>query len=95
MKKTLEYLQIKYDHPILINFDNTSAINLSKNLVMHSKTKHTPIKYHFLRDRVSQNIVKVEYIDTKEKIADIFTKHLPRSGFENIRQKLEVIPIVP
>jgi hypothetical protein len=47
MKKTLEYLQLKYDHPILLNCDNTSAINLYKNLVMHSKTKHIPIKYHF------------------------------------------------
>jgi hypothetical protein len=93
MKQTLEDLQVKYDHPILLNCDNTSAINLSKNLVMHSKTKHIPIKYHFLRDQVSQKIVKVEYVDTKEKIADIFTKPLPRSAFENLRQKLGVIPI--
>jgi hypothetical protein len=43
MKQTLEGLQVKYDHPILLNRDNTSAINLSKNPVMHSKTKHIPI----------------------------------------------------
>jgi hypothetical protein len=35
MKQTLEYLQVKYDHPIILNCDNTRAINLSKNLVMH------------------------------------------------------------
>jgi hypothetical protein len=93
MKQTLEDVQVKYDHPITINCDNTSAINISKNHVMHSKTKHIPIKYHFLRDQVSQKVVKVEYIDTKEKIADIFTKPLPRGTFENIRQKLGVIPI--
>jgi hypothetical protein len=51
---------------------------------MHSKTKHIPIKYHFLRDQVSQKIVKVEYVDTKEKIANIFTKPLPRTAFENL-----------
>ena len=46
-----------------------------------------------MRDHISQKVVKVEYIDTKEKIADIFTKPLPRGTFENIRQKIGVIPI--
>lgn len=93
MKHTLEYIQVKYDHPITINCDNTSAINISKNLVKNSKTKHIPIKYHFLRDRVAQKLVKVEYVGTKEKISHIFTKPLPRSTFENLRQKLGVTSI--
>jgi hypothetical protein len=93
MKQTLEDLQIRYDDPITINCDNTSAISISKNPVMHSKTKHIPIKYHFLRDQVTQRVVKVVYVDTKEQIADIFTKPFPRSTFENIRHKLGVIHI--
>ena len=64
-KQTLEDLQVKYDHPITINCDNTSVINLSKNIVMHSKTKHIPIKFHFLREQVYQKKIKVEYVDTK------------------------------
>jgi hypothetical protein len=66
MKQPLEYLQIRYDNPITINSDNTSVISISKNLVMHSKTKHIPIKYHFLRHQVTQKEVKIEYVDTKE-----------------------------
>ena len=66
MKQTLEYLQVKYDHPILMNYDNTSAINLSKNHVVYSKTKHIPFKFHFLREQVSQKVVELEYVDTKE-----------------------------
>jgi hypothetical protein len=91
MKKNLEYLQIKYNDPITIKCDNTSAISISKNLVMHSKTKHIPTKYHFLKDQVTQKIVKIVYLDTKEQIADIFTKPLPRSTFENLRKNLGVI----
>ena len=49
MKQTLQDIKVKYDDPILILCDNPSAINISKNLVMHSKTKHIPIKFHFLR----------------------------------------------
>jgi hypothetical protein len=60
---------------------------------MHSKTKNIPIKNIFLREQVSQKVVKVEYVDIKEHIADIFTKHLPRSTFEYLRQKLGVISI--
>ena len=32
---------------------------------MHSKAKHIPIRYHYLREHVSQKYVKLEYIDTK------------------------------
>jgi hypothetical protein len=91
MKKTLEDLQISYNNPITINCDNTSAISISKNPVVHSKTKDIPIKYHFLRDQVTQKVVKIVYVDTKEQITNIFTKPFPMSTFENLRQELGVI----
>ena len=69
----------------MINYDNTSAINMSKNSIVHSKTKHIPIKYHYLREQVSQKAVRLEYIDTKEHIADIFTKPLPKEVFDRVR----------
>jgi hypothetical protein len=83
--------KISYNNPITINCDNSSAISISKNLVMHSKTKHILIRYHFLRDQVTKKIDKIMYVDTKEQIADIFTKPLPMSTFENLHQKLGVI----
>ena len=92
MKQTLENIQVKYDEPIPILCDNTSAINISKNPVMHSKTKHIPIKFHFLREQVTEKNIKLEYVETKEHIADIFTKPLPRETFEYLRQNFGVIP---
>ena len=82
---------MKYDEPIPIFFDNTSVINISKNPVMHSKTKHIPIKFHFLREHVTKRNIKLEYVETKEQIVDIFTKPLPKGTFEYLRQKLGVI----
>eukprot|EP00253_Pinus_taeda_P031200 PITA_31200 len=90
MMQTLQDLQITCTPPISIFCDNTSAISISKNLVMHSKTKHIPIKYHFLREQVLQQKVKLEYVPSKEQIADILTKTLPRETFEYLRQKLGV-----
>ena len=92
MKQNLQDLQVTYDEPIPILCDNTSAISISKNPVMHSKTKHIPIKYHFLREQVTEKHIKLEYIETKEQIADIFTKPLPKGTFEYLREKLGVIP---
>jgi hypothetical protein len=91
MKQTLQDIQVEYDEPILILCDNTSAISISKNPVMHSKMKHILIKFHFLWEHVTEKNIKLEYIGTKEKIADIFTKPLPRESFEYLRQKLGVV----
>ena len=58
---------------------------------MHSRTKHIPIKYHFLREQVAEQNIALEYISAKEQIADIFTKPLPRETFEHMHQKMGVI----
>ena len=91
MMQTLQEIQITCTSPISILCDNTSAISISKNLVMHSKTKHIPIKYHFLREQVLEQKVKLEYVPSKEQVADIFTKPLPRETFEYLRKKLGVV----
>jgi hypothetical protein len=91
MKQTLTDIQVEYDEPIPIYYDNTSAICISKNPVMHSKMKHIPIKYHFLWEQVAEKNIKVEYAGTKEQVADIFTKPLPWESFKYIHERLRVI----
>ena len=71
MKQTLQDVQVFYDQSIPIIFDNTNAISMSKNLIFHSKTKHILIKYHFLREQVANQIMKLEYIPIKEQVVDI------------------------
>jgi len=78
------------DH-ILIRCDNTSAINRSKNPILHSRTKHIEIRHHFLRDYVQKGDCVIEFVDTKNQLADIFTKPLPKENFFAIRRKLGII----
>ena len=80
-----------YNEPITILCDSISAISISKNPVMHSKTKHIPIKYHFIKEHVLEKIVKLEHIGTKDQVVDIFTKPLSRETFEYLIQKLGLI----
>ena len=56
--------------------DNTSTINISENLVNHSRTKHMNVRHHFLRDNIAKGIVKLVFFATDARIADIFTKPL-------------------
>jgi hypothetical protein len=93
MIQTLAYLEVKYTAPIPIHCDNTSAISVSKNPIFHSKTKHIPIKYHFLREHVTNTVVSLHYIPSKDQIADIFTKPLAKSQFEYLCQNLGVTPL--
>jgi hypothetical protein len=58
---------------------------------MHSKTKHIPIKYHFLQEQVVEKNIRVEYVGTKEQVTTIFTKPLPREAFEYLCQRLGAI----
>jgi hypothetical protein len=91
MIQTLVDLKVTYTDPIPIHCDNTSSISVSKNLVLHSKTKHIPIKYHFLREQVTNIIVLLNYIPSKEQMLNVFTKPLAMTLFGYLRQKLGVI----
>ena len=92
MKQNFQDLQVQFSEPIPIFCDNTSATNISKNPIMHSKTKHILIKYHFVRKQVAEKNIKLQYVCTKEKIVDTLTKPLPREAFEYLRQKLGILP---
>ena len=91
MIQTLADLEVKYDDPIPLHCDNISVISMSKNLDLHSKTKHIPIKYHFLREKVTSIVVQLNFIPSTEQIVDIYTKPLPKTQFEYLRQKLGII----
>jgi len=91
MKQMLRDTRVEYEEPITIFCDNSNAINISKNPVLHSKTKHISIKFNFLREQVNKNEVRLEFVSPKDQIADIFTKPSPKDSFEYLREKLGVI----
>ncbi|GKD34806.1 hypothetical protein Tco_1250315 [Tanacetum coccineum] len=72
----LEELNLKMEEKTVINYDNTSAIKLSRNPVFHGRCKHIGVRFHFLRDLVSDGVIELEHCGTKEQVADIFTKPL-------------------
>ena len=73
--------------------DNTSAINISKNPVQHSQTKHIEIQHHFIRELVEDGTLTLEFIYTNDQKGDLFTKPLDSKRFEFIHQNIGVISI--
>jgi len=61
---------------VILNVDNQSAIELSKNPVLHQRSKHIDIKYHFIRSEVEKGFIQPKYIPSEDNIADMFTKSL-------------------
>ena len=65
--------------PITIGVDNQSAMKLAKNPVFHQRSKHINIKYHFIRNEILNENVKLFYVQSISNIADIFTKPVTSS----------------
>jgi len=89
MKQQLEDYQI-IANSIPIFCDNTADICLSKNPILHSRTKHIEIKHHFIRDYVQKGILDIHFIDIEHQWADIFTKHLTVEIFDFIKKNLNM-----
>jgi transcription initiation factor IIE alpha subunit len=64
---------------------------MANNPVEHSRTKHIAIRYHFLRDHQQKGDIKIAYINTKEQLADIFTKPLDEQTFNKLRHELNIL----
>ena len=76
---------------IPIHCDNTSAIAISHNPVLHSRTKHIEIRHHFIRDHVQKGDIVIRHVPTNEQKADIFTKPLADATFSYLINELGML----
>ncbi|GJU78942.1 hypothetical protein Tco_1276012 [Tanacetum coccineum] len=73
--------------------DNTSAIAISNNPVLHSRTKHIDIRYHFIRDHILKGDIELHFIPTQYQVTDIFTKPLDDPTFKRLIFELGMLNI--
>jgi hypothetical protein len=65
-----------------------AEVELAKAPKYRPRTKHIALKYHHFRDHVKRGKVQIQPIDTKEQLADQFTKALDINTFRYLREKL-------
>ncbi|GJX84372.1 hypothetical protein Tco_0335146 [Tanacetum coccineum] len=92
MKSQLTEYDIIYKK-VPIFCDNTSAIKISNNLVLHSRTKHIDIIYHFIRDHILKGDIELHFIPTQYQLADIFSKPLDEPTFKRLICELGMLNI--
>lgn len=73
---------------VQIRTDSESAINLIKNPVLHNKTKHIGIQYHYVRELKEREEIRFSYCPTDLMIADSLTKAVPREKVEFCRSQM-------
>jgi hypothetical protein len=85
-------LQIPLPFPHVLWCDNMGALALASNPVFHARTKHIEVDVHFIREKVTNRDIQLQYIPTLNQLADLFTKGHTALRFCLLRDKLRVVP---
>ncbi|KAL8123001.1 hypothetical protein AgCh_011103 [Apium graveolens] len=76
MRRILQELGFVQEGGTTIMCDNSSTIKLALNPVLHSRSKHIDVRFHFLRDLVHEGTVRMTFCGTHDQVADVLTKPL-------------------
>ncbi len=93
LQKLLSDLGQSVDAPVIIYYDNISSILLANNPVYHVRTKHIEVHYHFIKKKVLAKEIDLIHVNTKDQVADIFTKALGTDKLRKFRKILGVLKV--
>ena len=86
----LRDIGVYLSRPPVLFCDNLSALYMTVNPVLHARTKHIEIDYHFVREKVAPGSLVTQFVSSKNQLANIFTKPLSKVFFQGLRYKLGV-----
>jgi histone deacetylase 1/2 len=86
----LQEIGYKTNIPTPLMCDNQGALYLAVSTKNHPKIKHIAIRYHFIRDAIHKDEVKLIYVPTQNQIADMFTKPLPPNLFQKFKREIGI-----
>ncbi|CAL1399701.1 unnamed protein product [Linum trigynum] len=88
LRRLLGDLGVDCDLPLQLYVDNTSAIQIAQNPVLHDRTKHIEVHLHYIRDLVRDGILRLFHIRSEDQIADLLTKSFSASRHFYLSRKL-------
>ena len=90
LRKLMHELRLEHHEATEIRVDNKSVIELAKNSIHHERSKHINARFHFIREHVKNEKVKMIHVLSHDQIADILAKPLPTYLFENLKKMIEM-----
>ena len=90
MRRLLNKFDYEESQRVIIQIDNKSVIALVENSMHHDKTKHIEIRYHFIREKVIEKLIKLTFVFTKDEVADELTKSLIDETFIKFIKELSL-----
>ncbi len=71
--------------------DNQGAIRVANNPELHRRMKHVELRFRFVQQAQKTGVIDACFVDSRNQVADIFTKALPTPSYQYLRQKLGVM----
>ncbi|KAB2605263.1 hypothetical protein D8674_004980 [Pyrus ussuriensis x Pyrus communis] len=91
LRRVLRELGYDQSKATVLFCDNVSTIKLSRNPILHGRSKHIDVRFHFLRDLTKEGTVELVQCSTQEQVADILTKPLKFDVFVKLRSLMGVV----
>ena len=74
----------------MIHCDNKSAIAIARNPIHHGRTKHIELRFHFIRNLISDGSIDLNYCKIDDQVTNIVTKAFPINKHMSFRSSLGV-----
>jgi hypothetical protein len=94
LRRLLSKLGLPDHDPTTLRMDNQSAIAIAKNPQFHDRTKHIEVRYHFLRHKIEEEEIELDYVPTNEQVANILTKGLNREKHTRFSKEMGLCHLV-
>ena len=95
LERLLGELSMTVPLPIHVCCDSQAAVHIAKNPAFHERTKHIEVDCHFVRTKLQEGLITLQYVSTDSQLADVFTKALTGVKHSNLLNKLSVNSSLP
>lgn len=90
MKLLMKELGMEVPDRVVLYGDNERANELSENFLHHTRAKHIGVHYHYVRERVREGELEIRHVPSKDNLADLLTKGLPRDLHSDLMFRMGV-----